>query len=312
MINKNSKIFIAGHNGMIGSAIFRFFKKKNFKNLITVNRKYLDLRNQSEVASFFKKKKPQIVIIAAARVGGIKANSNFKAEFIYDNLSIQNNLIHYSFKNKVKDLIFLGSSCIYPKESKQPLKESYLLSNYLEKTNDAYAIAKIAGIKMCESYNQQYNVNFKSLIPCNAYGANDNYDSENSHFFPALIKKIINAIKDKKNYIILWGDGTPKREIIFSDDVADATLFFLNNKAKNNIINIGTKIEMSIEDYAKYIMNSLGVNLKIKYIKKNLIGTVRKKLDTSLATKYGWNAKTSLNEGLKITVSDYLKNEILK
>ena len=306
MISKNTKIFVAGHNGMIGSSIIRELKKKKFKKIITVSKSNLDLRNQKKVDVFFRKNKPEIVIIAAAKVGGINANNLYKANFIYDNLSIQNNLIHSAYLNKVKNLIFLGSSCIYPKKAKQPLKESYLLSNYLEKTNDAYAIAKIAGIKMCESYSEQYKVNYVSLIPCNAYGINDNYDPENSHFFPALIKKILYAKQNNKRYITLWGDGKPKRELIFSDDVANAVVYFLNKKTKHKIINIGSKVEMSISDYAKFIMKSLNVDLKIRFIKKSFKGTIRKKLDTGRASKLGWRAKTSLNKGLKIAISDYL------
>lgn len=312
MLNKNSKIFLAGHNGMIGSAIYRALKKKKFKKIITINKSKLDLRNQKQVENFFKKNKPKIVIIAAAKVGGINANNNYKANFIYDNLMIQNNLIHSAYMNNVKNLIFLGSSCIYPKDCKQPLKEDYLLSNYLEKTNDAYAIAKISGIKMCESYNQQYNLNYLSLIPCNAYGENDNFDTENSHFFPALIKKIINATAKNENYITLWGDGTPMRELIFSDDIADAVIYFLNKKTKHDVINIGSNLEMSIRDYAKFIMKTLGVDLKIKFIRKNFKGTLRKKLDVSRAINYGWKSKTSLSRGLKLTISDYLKKKIQK
>ena len=309
MINKNTKIFVAGHNGMIGSAIVRALKKKNFKRIITISRSNLDLRNQKKVEIFFKKKKPDVVIIAAAKVGGINANNIYKANFIYDNLSIQNNLIHSAFVNKVQDLIFLGSSCIYPKKAKQPLKETYLLSNYLEKTNDAYAIAKIAGIKMCESYSEQYKVNYISLIPSNAYGINDNYDPENSHFFPALINKILNAKENKKDHITIWGDGKPKRELIFSDDVADAVLHFLHKKTKHKIFNVGSKVEMSISDYARFIMKSLNVELKIKFTRKSFKGTIRKKLDTTRASKYGWKAKTSLSEGLKIAISDYLNKK---
>ena len=210
----------------------------------------------------------------------------------------------------MNDLIFLGSSCIYPKNCKQPIKEQFLLSNYLEETNDAYAVAKIAGIKLCQSYNQQYKTNYKCLLPCNAFGPNDNYDEKNSHFFPALINKIIDATKRKKNYITIWGDGTPKRELIFSYDLADAIIYFLNKKTKEDLINIGTKDEKSIYDFAKYIMNFLKVDLKIKFKNKHLKGTYRKKLDTSLARKYGWTSKTPMSQGLSITISDYLEHHI--
>tara|TARA_A100001011_G_scaffold400386_1_gene514558 strand:- start:2153 stop:3109 length:957 start_codon:yes stop_codon:yes gene_type:complete len=310
MINKNSKIFIAGHKGMVGSAIHHLLKKRNFKNIITVNKKIIDLRDQNKVYKFLKKKSPDAVIIAAAKVGGIYANNKFKANFIYDNLQIQNNLIHGSYLAGVNDLIFLGSSCIYPKNCKQPIKESFLLSNYLEKTNDAYAVAKIAGIKLCQSYNSQYKTNYKCLLPCNAYGPNDNYDETNSHFFPALIKKIVNAIKDKKNHITIWGDGTPRRELIFSYDLADAIIYFLNKKTKEDLINIGTNDEKSIYEFAIYIMKFLKVDLNIKFKNKNLNGTSRKKLDISLAKKYGWNYKIPIRKGLPITISDYLESQI--
>ena len=308
MINKNSKIFIAGHKGMIGSAILRKLKKLKYKNLFYKTRKELDLTDQKKVNSYLKKIKPMAVIIAAAKVGGIKANNEKRAEFIYENLSIQNNLINSSYRNGVKNLIFLGSSCIYPKKSKIPIKESYLLSNYLEKTNEPYAIAKIAGINLCESYNIQYGVNYKCLMPCNAYGLNDNYDQDTSHFLPALIRKIVSAQKFKKNSIKIWGSGKPMRELIFSEDIADACIYFLNKKTKHTLINIGTGIEKSIIDYAKYIMKHLGVSFKIELDKIKLDGTFRKLIDSSLARKYGWKPKVSLNEGLPLVIKDYLNN----
>jgi len=311
MITKKSRIFLTGHNGMIGSAILRKLKNLKYNNIFTQTRKQLDLRNQSKVYKYLSKIKPDVVIIASAKVGGIEANNNLKAEFIFDNLSIQNHLIHGSYKNGIKNLIFLGSSCVYPKESKQPIKEKYLLSNYLEKSNDAYAIAKIAGIKMCESYNSQYSLNYKSLMPCNAYGINDNYDSQNSHFFPALIKKIIDARRRKKNYIKLWGSGNSLREVIYSDDIADACIFFLKKKTSESLINIGTGIEKSITQYARFIMRHLGVNLTIIYERQKLEGTYRKLLDVSLAKKYGWTYKTSLEMGLSRTIIDYLKKNVL-
>ena len=277
MISKKSKIFLAGYKGMVGSAVLDTLKSRNYSNIITIEKKKLDLRNQNKVKKFLEKKRPHAVIVAAAKVGGIYANNEYKADFIYDNLQIQNNLINGSYKAGVKNLIFLGSSCIYPKNCKQPIKENYLLSGSLEKTNDAYAIAKIAGIKLCESYNQQYKLNYKCLLPCNAYGPNDNYDEKNSHFFPAIIKKIIDAVKKNKKHITIWGDGTPKRELIFSYDLADAIIFFLNKRTKENVINIGTKDEKSIYEFTKYVMNFLKVNLKIRFENKNLKGTFRKK-----------------------------------
>ncbi len=312
MINKNSKIFIAGHNGMIGSAIIRKLNELKYKKIYFQNKKQLDLRNQNKVYKYINNIKPDAVILAAAKVGGIKANNTFRGEFIFDNLSIQNNVIDASYKNGVKNLIFLGSSCIYPKNSKQPIKESYLLSNYLEKTNEPYAIAKIAGVNLCESYNIQYNVNYKCLMPCNAYGMNDNYDLNSSHFLPALIRKIIDALKNDKDYIKIWGKGKALRELIYSDDIADACIFFLKKKTKESLINIGTGIEKSIIEYAKFIMRHLGVNLKIIYEKKTPDGTFRKLLDVSLAKKYGWKYKTNLDEGLSNTINDYLQKYLIE
>ena len=312
MINKNSKIFIAGHEGMVGSAILRKLKDLNYKNIYYQSKTQLNLIDQKKVLNYFGKIKPNAVILAAAKVGGIKANNEKRAEFIFENLSIQNNVINASYKNGVKDLIFLGSSCVYPKNSKIPIKEEYLLSNYLEKTNEPYAIAKIAGINLCESYNIQYGVNYKCLMPCNAYGINDNYDPNGSHFLPALIRKIINALKTNKDHIKIWGSGKPLRELIFSDDIADACIYFLNKNTKHSLINIGTGVEKSVNDYAKYIMKHLGVNLKIKHEKVKLDGTFRKLMDSSLAKKYGWKFKTNLDVGLSITINDYLKNQIFK
>ncbi|MFL2898341.1 MAG: GDP-L-fucose synthase family protein [Candidatus Pelagibacter sp.] len=312
MIDKKSKIFVAGHRGLVGSSIIRRLKYLNYKNIYYQSSAKLDLRNQSKVYKYLKKIKPDAVIIAAAKVGGIHANNSLRAEFIFDNLSIQNNLIDGSYKNNVKNLVFLGSSCVYPKNSKQPIKEEYLLSNYLEKTNEPYAIAKIAGINMIESYNSQYNLNYKCLMPCNAYGPNDNYNLMFSHFLPALIKKITDAVRNNKDYIVLWGTGKPLRELIYCDDIADACLFFLRKKTKHSLINIGTGIEKSIEDYAKFIMKHLHVKLKIIYEKKNLDGTYRKLLDVSLAKKYGWKHKTTLTSGISYTLNDYLKKSFKK
>ncbi len=310
--NYNTKIFVAGHNGLVGSAIVRKLKEKGYTKILTANRSKLDLTNQQKVFNFLKKNQPKFIFVAAAKVGGIYSNNKYKAEFIHNNLSIQNNIIHSAYLCGIKDLIFLGSSCVYPRNAKQPIKEEYILTGKLEKTNDAYAIAKIAGIQMCASYNHQYKTNYKCLMPTNTFGINDNYDDLNSHFFPALIKKIIDAIKKNNKYITIWGDGNPKRELIFSYDLADAIIFFLNKKTKENIINIGTKDEKSIYEFTQYIMKFLKVNLKIKFKNKNLKGTFRKKLDTKLAKKYGWVAKTNLSKGLSITISDYLEHNILK
>ena len=310
MINKKSKIYVAGHKGLVGSAILRKLKSKKYSNLLYRTKSQLDLTNQLAVFNFLKRCKPDAVIIAAAKVGGIHANNTFKADFIYDNLTIQNNLIHGSYKAGVKNLIFLGSSCVYPKKCKQPIKEEYLLSGFLEKTNEPYAIAKIAGINLCSSYNEQYNLNYKCLMPCNSYGVNDNYDPNSSHFLPALIRKIIHAIKNKDDHIKIWGSGKPLREVIISDDIAEACVFFLKKKTKESIINIGSGVEKSINDYANFIMKYLQLKLKIKYQNKKLDGTPRKLLDSSLAKKYGWKAKISLEEGIGFAINDFIEKYI--
>ena len=307
MIQKNSAIFVTGHNGLVGSSVVRRLKISGFKKIITRTRKQLDLRNQKKVELFFKKKKIDAVINAAGTVGGIFANNKYKADFIYDNLSIQNNIIHSCFKNNIKSLIFLGSSCIYPRNSKQPIKESYLLTGELEKTNEPYAIAKIAGIKMCESYNFQYKTNYKCLMPCNLYGPNDNYDLRNSHFLPALISKIHNAKIKKKNTVMLWGTGMPKRELMYVDDLADACIYFLNKKTKETLINIGSGKEIKIIDCAKFIIKTLRANLKIKLDLSKPDGTPRKIIDASIARKYGWKPKIVFKNGFNLTYLDYLK-----
>lgn len=312
MINKNSRIFVAGHKGMIGSAVLRKLKKLKYKNIFFASKKQLNLTDQKKVSNYLKRIKPHAVILAAAKVGGIKVNNEKKANFIFENLSIQNNVINSSFQSGVKNLIFLGSSCVYPKHAKIPIKENYLLSGYLEKTNEPYAIAKIAGIKLCESYNYQYGLNYKCLMPCNSYGINDNYDLNSSHFLPAIISKVIDSIKKNKDNVEIWGSGKPLRELIFSDDIADACIYFLNKKTKHSLINIGTGIEKSITDYTKYIMKHLGISLKLRFKKVNLDGTYRKLMDSSLARKYGWKYKTSLKDGLSIAINDYLKNNTFK
>ena len=307
MITKNSKIFLAGHNGLVGSAILRRLNILGYKNILTVDKKKLDLTNQKKVFLFLKRNRPQAIIIAAAKVGGINANNKYRADFIYENLAIQNNLIHSAFLNKIKNLIFLGSSCVYPRNSKQPIKEKYILTGSLEHTNEPYAIAKIAGIKMCESYNIQYGTNYKCLMPSNTYGPNDNYNLDNSHFFPALIRKIHDAKIKKGNKIILWGTGKPKRELIYVDDVADACIFFLNKKTKESLINIGTGKDLKIEQYAKLIIKFLNIKINIHFDKTKPNGTPRKLLDVIIAKKYGWRPKISLKDGFFITYSDFLK-----
>ena len=307
MLNKESKIYLAGHRGMVGSSILKKLKDSGYKNIIVQTRHQLDLRDQKKVMNFFKKNSFQFVIIAAAKVGGIYANDTYKADFIYQNLVIQNNIIHSSFINGIKNIIFLGSSCVYPKNSKQPIKESYLLTGELEKTNEPYAVAKIAGIKLCESFNNQYGTNYKCLMPCNIYGPNDNYDLKNSHFFPALIAKTHDAIKKNKKELVVWGSGQPKRELMYSDDLADACLFFLKKKTKETLINIGSSKEKTISEYAKFIIKKFNTKLKIKFNKSKKDGMKRKLLDCSIAKKYGWKPKYSLDYGFEKTYKDFLK-----
>ena len=309
MINKKSRIFVTGHKGLVGSAVIRRLNHYGYKNILYIEKKILDLRNQQKVFSFFKKNKIDAVINAAGKVGGIYANNKYKADFIYENLAIQNNVIHACFQNKIKSLIFLGSSCIYPRNSKQPIKENYLLTGELEKTNEPYAIAKIAGIKMCESYNFQYKTNYKCLMPCNLYGPNDNYDPKTSHFFPALLVKAINAKKNKKNKIIVWGTGKPKRELMYVDDLADACIYFLNKKTKESLINVGSGYDLRIIDIVKFILKKLNINCKIVLDRSKSDGTPRKIIDSSIAKKYGWFPKINLNDGFDLTFNSYKKNK---
>ncbi len=306
-LNKNSKIFIAGHRGMVGSSILKIFKQKGYKKIYVQERRYLDLLDQKKTQSYINKIKPDYVIIAAARVGGILANKNFKAEFIYENITIQSNLIHASYKADVKKLIFLGSSCIYPKFAKQPIDENELLNGKLEETNDAYAVAKIAGIKMCESYNKQYKTNYICLMPTNLYGPNDNYDIKTGHFYPAFIKKLYIAKKKREKFITIWGNGSAKRELMFVDDLADACEFFLRKKTKHFLINIGSGQEKTILGFCNFLMKKIGIKLKIKFIKKKLNGTPRKILNTNLAKKYGWKPKFDLHKGFDLTYKHFLK-----
>jgi GDP-L-fucose synthase len=299
---KKSKIYVAGHNGLVGSAIIRRLKFFGYKDIITIDRERLDLTNQLKVLKFLKKTKPKFIIIAAAKVGGINANNKYRADFIYENLSIQNNLIHGAYLNKIKNIIFLGSSCVFPKNCKQPIKEKYLLNGVLEYTNEPYAVAKIAGIKLCENFNLQYNTNYKCLMPSNTYGPGDNYDLETSHFYPALIKKIINAKKKMETNIILWGTGRAKRELIYVDDLADACIFFMNKKTKENLINIGVGKDYTIKQYAEFISKYLNYPIQIKFDKTKPDGTKRKLLDISVAKRYGWSPKVSLKSGFFKTI----------
>ena len=308
MIDLNSKIFVAGHNGMLGSSILRVLKKKGYKKIITIEKNKLDLRNQLSVKNFFNQKKPDGVIIAAAKVGGIKANVKYPANFISDNLQIQTNLISSSYNNNVKKLILFGSSCIYPKDLKKPIKESQIMTGVLEETNESYAIAKIAGIKMIESFNKQYNTNYTCLMPCNLFGPNDNYDLENSHFLPALIKKIYIASKKKRNKVVkLWGTGKPLREVLHVDQVANACEFFLRKKTDKSLINIGSHVEMTIKDYANQIREKIDNSVLIKFDNnKKLDGVKRKKLNVSLANQYGWTSDMNFSNVLDKTIKDFI------
>ncbi len=311
MIKSKSKIYVAGHKGLVGSAILRKLKENGYNNIIYSDKKSLDLTNQTSVFKFLKKNKPKFIFICAAKVGGILANKKYKADFITQNILIQTNLIYGAFLAGIKDLIFLGSSCVYPKNCKQPIKENYLLGGKLEETNDAYAIAKIAGLKMCQSYNEQYNLNYKCLMPTNTFGPNDNYDDVNSHFIPAIIKKVHDLKISNLKEINIWGNGKPKREVIYVDDLADACVYFMKKKTKHSLINIGTGKEYSINYYVNLIAKLiLKKKIKINYDKSKPNGVFRKVMDVSLAKKYGWKSKMRLNEAILKTYKSF-KKEIL-
>ena len=307
-LSKNSKIYVAGHNGMVGSAICRKLESLGYKNLIKESSNKLDLRNSLETEHFFKSKNPEFVFLAAAKVGGILANSTYKADFIYDNIMIQNNVIHCAHKYKVEKLLFLGSSCIYPKKSKQPIKEEYLLSGYLEPTNEPYAIAKIAGLKMCEYYREQYGSNFISAMPTNLYGPNDNFNLETSHVFAALIRKFHEAKIQNHSEVKLWGTGAPKREFLHVDDLADALVFLMKIYNSSSIINIGTGEDISITDLSKKIQKVVGYKGIINWDKSMPDGTFRKWLDVSKINDLGWKANTSLLKGIEMTYDWYSRN----
>ena len=307
-LSKNSKIYVAGHNGMVGSAICRKLESLGYKNLIKESSNKLDLRNSLETEHFFKSKNPEFVFLAAAKVGGILANSTYKADFIYDNIMIQNNVIHCAHKYKVEKLLFLGSSCIYPKKSNQPIKEEYLLSGYLEPTNEPYAIAKNAGLKMCEYYREQYGSNFISAMPTNLYGPNDNFNLETSHVFAALIRKFHEAKIQNHSEVKLWGTGAPKREFLHVDDLADALVFLMKIYNSSSIINIGTGEDISITDLAKKIQKVVGYKGIINWDKSMPDGTLRKWLDVSKINDLGWKANTSLLKGIEMTYDWYSRN----
>jgi len=298
-MEKNSKIYVAGHNGMVGSAIVRKLQREGYNNLILRTSKQLDLRNQQAVADFFREEKPNYVFLAAAKVGGIVANDTYRAEFLYDNLMIQSNVIHQSFVNGVVKLMFLGSSCIYPKMAPQPLKEEYLLTGLLEPTNEAYAIAKIAGIKMCDAYRDQYGCNFISVMPTNLYGPNDNYDLKTSHVLPALLRKIHEAKEKGDDTVVVWGTGKPRREFLYVDDLADACYFLMQHYNEPGLVNVGIGEDISISELAELIRKIVGFKGDIIYDTDKPDGTPRKLMDVSKLKSYGWNASVGLEDGIR-------------
>lgn len=307
-MNKDSKIYVAGHRGLVGSAIVRELKKKGYSNIIGKTHKELDLMNSSAVESFFKKEKPEYVFLAAAKVGGIYANSTYLADFIYENLQIQNNVIGNAYKYGVKKLMFLGSSCIYPKMCPQPIKEEYLLSGYLEETNEAYALAKISGLKMCQYFNKQYNTNFISVMPTNLYGPYDNFHPENSHVMPALIRRFHEAKVSGAKEVVVWGSGKPLREFLYSEDMADACIYLMENYEGNDFFNIGTGKELSIKALAELIKEVVGFQEEIVWDSSKPDGTPRKLLDVSRLESQGWKYKMELKDGIKEAYKWYLEN----
>ena len=309
-MQKNSKIYVAGHRGLVGSAIVRKLQKEGFSNLLLRTSSEVDLRNQEAVKAFFGAEKPEYVFMAAAKVGGINANNVYPADFIYDNLCIQNNVIHESYRTGVKKLLFLGSSCIYPKNAEQPIKEEYLLSGYLEPTNDAYAIAKIAGIKMCQSYHKQYECNFISAMPTNLYGPGDNYDLKNSHVLPALLRKFHEAKLNGEPTVTVWGTGKPRREFLHADDLADACLFLMDHYNSPEIINIGVGKDISIGEMAQMIKNITGYEGEIVFDSSMPDGTFRKLLDVSKLNGLGWEAKIGFEEGVEATYQERFGVEV--
>jgi GDP-L-fucose synthase len=308
VLERDSKIYVAGHRGMVGSAILRKLKAEGFTNLVVRTSSELDLRNQVAVSDFFTNEKPEYVFLAAAKVGGIIANNTYRADFLYENLAIQNNVIHSAYLIGVKKLMFLGSSCIYPKLAPQPLKEDYLLTGLLEPSNEPYAIAKIAGIKMCEAYRDQYGCNFISVMPTNLYGYYDNYHSENSHVLPALIKRMHEAKINDATEVSIWGSGTPRREFLFADDLADACYFLMQNYSKSGLINIGTGEDLTIRELALLVKEAVGFMGELVFDLSKPDGTPRKLMDVSKLNRLGWNHKISLEDGLKLTYTDYLNN----
>ena len=306
-MEKSAKIYVAGHRGMVGSAIVRKLEKEGYSNIITKTSSELDLRNQIAVTEFFKQEKPAYVFLAAAKVGGIIANNTYRAEFLYDNLQIQNNIIHNSYLNDVKKLMFLGSSCIYPKLAPQPLKEDYLLTGLLEETNEPYAIAKITGIKMCDAYRSQYGCNYISAMPTNLYGYNDNYHPQNSHVLPALIRKFHEAKVNNASEVTIWGSGSPMREFLFADDLADACYYLMLNYNEPHLINVGTGEDITIKDLALLIKEIIGYEGALKFDTSKPDGTPRKLMDVSKLHEKGWKHKIELKEGIQLAYQDFLQ-----
>lgn len=304
----DSKIYVAGHSGLVGSSVIRALKSKGYSNIITASSKDLDLRLQENVEAFFERNRPEYVILAAAKVGGIKANEDFPAEFIYDNLAISTNVIHSSYKSGVKKLIFLGSSCIYPRNCPQPIKEEYLLSGYLEKTNEPYAIAKIAGMKLCEYYNKQYGTKFISCMPTNLYGPNDNFDLKTSHVLPALIRKFIEAKNNCDKQVVIWGSGSPRREFLHVDDLADSIIFMMNHYDGDQFVNVGTGIDLSIKELAELIAQAVSYEGELVFDTSKPDGTPRKLLNVDRLKDCGWSAKISLKDGITKTVEWYINS----
>lgn len=311
-MKKNAKIYIAGHNGMVGSAIIRNLEGKGYHNILTKDFEELNLTRQSDVEEFFNQEKPEYVFLAAAKVGGIYANNTYPAEFIYDNLMIEANIIHAAYKNNVKKLLFLGSSCIYPKLAPQPIKEEYLLTDSLEPTNEAYAIAKITGVELCKFYRRQYGVDYISVMPTNLYGINDNFDLKNSHVLPALIRKFHEAKLNNEKEVVMWGTGEPMREFLFVDDLADACVYLMNNYSEESHLNIGTGEDVKIKELAEIVKNVVGYEGKIINDLSKPDGTPRKLLDVSKLHATGWHHKISLSEGIKTVYDWYLSAENIR
>jgi GDP-L-fucose synthase len=307
-VKKDSKIYIAGHRGMVGSAIHRKLQEKGFTNFVLKTSKELDLRNQQAVSDFFQTEKPEFVFMAAAKVGGIIANNTYRADFLYENLAIQNNVIHSSYENEVTKLMFLGSSCIYPKLAPQPLKEDYLLSGFLEETNEPYAIAKIAGIKLCEAYRTQYGCDYISVMPTNLYGPNDNYDLQNSHVLPAMIRKFHEAKVSGSLEVNLWGTGSPMREFLHADDLAEACVYLMENYSDSEFINVGTGTDITIKELAETVKEIVGFEGNLNWDTNKPDGTPRKLMDVSRLHAQGWKHKINLKEGIGLAYQDFLEH----